>query len=364
MTRTPISAAVLRHPGEAVSIETALIDSPLPTEVRLRTLAVGLCHSDLHYVSGNLPIDVPAVLGHEVCGEVEAVGEACKDIRVGDRMVATITPNCGKCANCVRGRAALCQRSAVERVREQPKLTDQDGIPINQLGGIGAFAEAVLVSENALVPVDSSVPSTEACLLGCCVATGFGAIVHGAHVSPLDTVAVIGCGGVGIAAIQAARIAGASRVIAIDLHDEKLRRAQSFGATDLVRADDRLVAAVHEKVPGGVDKSFEAVGSPTTATAAFNILAPNGTATILGLQPGGNTISIDAEMLIEGDRKITGAYMGANRLAQDMRSFSHHRRRGTLDLASMVTSTWSFEEINAGLKEMTNPDSVRAVVTI
>ncbi|WP_248279234.1 zinc-binding dehydrogenase [Brevibacterium sp. 'Marine'] len=195
------------------------------------------------------------------------------------------------------------------------------------------------------------------------MATGYGAVVHGAEVSPSDTVAVIGCGGVGIAAIQAARIAGASRVIAIDLHDEKLDRAHSFGATDVVRADDRLVAAVHEIVPGGVDKSFEAVGSPATASAAFNILAADGTATILGLQPAGNTITIDAEMLIEGDRQITGAYMGANRLAQDVRSFSDHRRRGTLDLASMVTSTWSFDEINAGLKTMTDPDSVRAVVT-
>ncbi len=363
MTSMPIAAAILRQPGADLSIETVHIDSPLPTEVRLRTLAVGLCHSDLHYVNGNLPIDVPAVLGHEVCGEVEAVGDSCNGIRVGDRVVATITPNCGKCSACVRGRAALCLRSSVERRRHRPKLTDADGTPINQLGGIGAFAEAVLVSDSAVVPVDPGVPSSEACLLGCCVATGYGAVVHGAEVSPSDTVAVIGCGGVGIAAIQAARIAGASRVIAIDLHDEKLDRAHSFGATDVVRADDRLVAAVHEIVPGGVDKSFEAVGSPATASAAFNILAADGTATILGLQPAGNTITIDAEMLIEGDRQITGAYMGANRLAQDVRSFSDHRRRGTLDLASMVTSTWSFDEINAGLKTMTDPDSVRAVVT-
>lgn len=363
MSRTPITAAVLRQPGTPLKLETLFLDQPRGAEVRIRTLSVGLCHSDLHYLRGGLPIKLPAVLGHEVMGEVDEVGPACTSLAVGDRVVVTITPSCGICPQCLSGRPTLCQRSMTLRIREEPKLLDVNDKEVSALGSIGAFAEAFVVPEIAAVAVRSSISPAEACLLGCCVATGYGAVVHGAQVSSLDTVAVIGCGGVGIAAIQAARIAGARKIIAIDLFEEKIDRARNFGATHGIQSNtDDILTALEAVSPGGVDKSFEAVGSPATAALAFDILAPGGTATILGLQPSGNTITVNAEKLIEGDRKITGAYMGANQFGKDMSAFLDHHASGNLRLADMVSSRWRFEDINEGFDAMKDPNSIRAVV--
>jgi alcohol dehydrogenase/S-(hydroxymethyl)glutathione dehydrogenase/alcohol dehydrogenase len=361
-TRTRIRAAVLVQPGAPLKIRQLDIDEPLPGEVRVRTIAAGLCHSDLHYLNGTLPIELPAVLGHEVVGEIVAVGEARSSHRIGERVVVTITPSCGLCTKCVAGLATQCERSGEMRVRSRPKLTDEAGAAVNLLGSIGAFAEQLIVPESAAVPVDLAIPASEACLLGCCVATGFGAVVHAAEVSPLDSVAVIGCGGVGVAAIQAARIAGARAIIAIDVHREKLDRALTFGATHALVSTENLVEDLHRICPGGVDKSFEAVGSPHTAAQAFDILASSGTATILGLEKSGSRISIDAERLIEGDRKLRGAYMGMNQLPRDMLAFNAHHRSGELQLDRMVTSRWCFEEINEGFAAMQQPDAIRSVI--
>lgn len=361
-SRTQIRAAVLTAPGQPLEIHTLFLDEPLPGEVQIRTLAAGLCHSDLHYLNGTLDIALPAVLGHEVLGEIVAVGDTRAEHRIGERVIASITPACGVCVKCAAGQATQCLRSAQMRKRSRPKLVDADGNPVNQLGSIGGFADMFIVPEAAAAPVDEDIPNAEGCLMGCAIATGFGAVVHGAQVTPLDTVAVIGCGGVGIAAIQAAKISGAKRIVAIDLHEEKLQRALQFGATDTLTSGDGLVARLHEVIPGGVDKSFEAVGSPVTASLAFEILAPGGTATILGLEKPGSQISINAELLIEGDRQLRGAYMGAHQLALDVEAFAAHYRSGALRLNDMVTSRWSFDRINEGFKAMSDPSAIRAVV--
>lgn len=360
--RTPIRAAVLTTPGAHMGIQTLRIDDPLPGEVRVRAHAAGLCHSDLHYLNGTLPIELPVVLGHEVTGEIVAVGEPRLEHRIGERVVATITPSCGLCSKCVAGLSTLCERTAETRQRSRPKLLDASGEGVNLLGSIGGFAEQFIIPAAAAVPVSETIPAVEACLLGCCVATGFGAVVHGARVTPLDAVAVIGCGGVGIAAIQAAKVSGARAIIAIDVHQEKLERARTFGATHTVLSSERLIDQVHAIVPGGVDASFEAVGSPATAAQAFEILGSGGTAIILGLERPDSRISIDASLLIEGDRKIRGAYMGANQLPRDIRAFTAHRASGALQLDRMVSSRWSFEQINDGFEAMRSPDAIRAVI--
>lgn len=360
--RNTIQAAVLTEPGEPLQICRVHIDEPLPGEVQIRTIAAGLCHSDLHYLDGTLPIELPTVLGHEVVGEIIAVGDESSAHRIGERVVVTITPSCGLCAHCVEGLASQCLRSEQARQRVRPKLVDDTGAAINLLGSIGAFAEQILVPELAAIPVDATMPADEACLLSCCVATGYGAVVHGARVSPQDSVAVIGCGGVGIAAIQAARIAGAHTILAVDLHPEKLERATRFGATHTLLSGGEFRKEFDEMFPQGINKSFEAVGSPKTAEQAFEILAPNGTATILGLERPGSRISVNAELLIEGDRKLRGAYMGSNQLPGDIVAFSAHQRSGALDLCSMVTSRWAFNEINQGFQAMLQPDAIRSVI--
>jgi len=362
---TSITAAVLREVGKPLQLERVMIDDPLANEVLVRVERVGLCHSDLHYVEGSLHTTTPMILGHEVAGIVERIGEGVTTLGIGDRVVATVTPACGMCAQCLRGRPTQCQRVDVVRLRPRAKHHLGDGAEISSLGGVGAFAEAILVTESSLARVDHSVPPDVACLLGCCVTTGVGAVVHGAAVGPNDTVAVIGCGGVGVSAIQGARLAGARRIIAIDALAGKLEAAKRFGATDVIVSGDSqhdTVAAVHEIVSDGVDHAIEAVGRTVTAELAFACLAPTGTATILGLTPDGASFSIPADALVYGDRTLRGAYMGANRFLSDVAMFTDHYRNGRLDLDSMVTRVIDLADINDGLATMGDPDTVRIVV--
>lgn len=364
---TTITAAVLREVGAPLSLESVVIDDPLDAEVLVRVERVGLCHSDLHYVHGSLSIDLPTVLGHEVAGIVDRVGSAVTRFAPGDRVVATVTPACGTCDQCLRGRPTQCQRVDVVRSRPRPKHWLPDGSPLGALGGVGAFAEAILVGEGSLAKVDDGIPADVACLLGCCVTTGVGAVVHGASVGPTDTVAVIGCGGVGVSAIQGARIAGARRIIAIDAVPAKLESAKRFGATDGIVAGasaEETVAAVHALVAAGVDHAIEAVGRTATAELAFACLAPTGAATILGLMPEGARLSLPADELVYGDRTVRGAYMGANRFLSDVAMFTDHYRAGRLDLDGMVTRVIDFADINSGLTAMGDPDTVRIVVDL
>lgn len=364
---TSITAAVLRGVGKALQLEQVLIDDPLANEVLVRVERVGLCRSDLHYVDGSLSTTTPTILGHEVAGIVERIGEGVTRFGIGDRVVATVTPACGMCAQCLRGRPTQCRRVDVVRSRPRAKHYLPDGTEISSLGGIGAFAEAILVTDSSLAGVDHSVPPDVACLLGCCITTGVGAVVHGAAVGPNDTVAVIGCGGVGVSAIQGARLAGARRIIAIDALAGKLEAAKHFGATHVIvagRSTEETVAAVHEIVPEGVEHAFEAVGRTVTAELAFACLAPTGAATILGLMPEGASFTIPADALVYGDRTLRGAYMGANRFLSDVAMFTDHYRNGRLDLDSMVTRVVDIADINAGLAAMGDPDTVRIVVDL
>ncbi|MEU9886204.1 Zn-dependent alcohol dehydrogenase [Sphaerisporangium sp. NPDC051011] len=365
--RTPIKAAVLGKAGEPLELAEVLLDEPADHEVLVRTERVGLCHSDLHYITGSLPIPTPAILGHEVAGLVERVGAAVTRVAPGDRVVATVTPACGLCRSCLRGRPTQCMRVDQVRARPRPKVVTRDGEEVQVLGGIGAFAEAFLAGEASLAVVPSNVPPHVACLLGCCVSTGVGAVVHGAHVTPDDTVAVIGCGGVGIAAIQGARLAGARRIVAVDAVAGKLEIARRFGATDAVLAGPDTVAVrtlLQDLMPDGFTHTVEAVGRRQTAELAFDVLAPTGTATILGLMPPGERLSIPADALVYGDRVLRGAYMGANRFLTDVEMFTDHYVAGRLDLDAMVTGEVPFEHVNEGFAAMSDPATIRIVVDV
>jgi S-(hydroxymethyl)glutathione dehydrogenase/alcohol dehydrogenase len=362
MPRIPVRAATLRASGELLGIETLHLDEPGIGEVLVRTVAAGLCHSDLHYLTGSLGLSLPAVLGHEVAGVVEQCGRGVDRVAIGDRVVVTITPSCGQCPECVSGSPTRCSRVEQLRARTEPLLVDGAGEPVTSLGAIGAFAEAFVVPESALAVVDEDLPPAVAALLGCCVSTGVGAVVHGAGVGPSDTVAVVGCGGVGMAAIQGARLAGARKVIAIDIHEEKLALASRLGATHFVQSTGDVRETVLALSPGGVTHAFEAVGRPATAELAFSLLAPGGVATILGLMPAGSRIDIDASSLVEGDRRIQGAYMGGNRFLADATSLTDHYRSGRLDLDSMITGVVALEGINEGFAAMASPSSIRTVV--
>ncbi|MGE3795025.1 MAG: zinc-binding dehydrogenase [Dehalococcoidia bacterium] len=364
---TPIKAALLLDGADGLHMVDVRLDDPLEHEVVVRTERVGLCHSDVHYVEGALGIERPALLGHEVAGIVESVGRSVTRVLPGQRVVATVTPSCGGCPQCLAGRPTQCSRVTELRYRSRPRFALPDGTAIQALGGVGAFGEAFLASEGALAVVPHDLPPEVACLLGCCITTGVGAVTHGARVSSHDTVAVIGCGGVGIAAIQGARLAGARRVVALDSQPSKLELAKRFGATDTILStgdSTRVVEDLHQIIPGGVTHAIEAVGNPATASLAFDLLAPGGTATILGLMREGQSIRIAADALLYGDRRIQGAYMGANRFLSDVEMFVDHYRAGRLDLDAMVTSVLPFDQINEGLAQMRAPGTVRVVVSL
>ena len=258
-----IQAAIFRAPKQALTIEEVEIDDPAPREVLVRTVASGVCHSDLHDVHGLLPLKPPAILGHEPAGIVEAVGSDVTSVQPGDHVIACTSLYCGNCAQCLSGRPHLCaNRADCQRaVGERPRLS-QKGTPIHQFVDLAAFAEKMLLHERAVSKVADDIPLDRGALLGCAVTTGVGAALNTAQVAPGSTVAVFGAGGVGLSVIQGARIAGARQIIAVDLLDNKLEMAKHFGATHTVNASSSdAVREIKRLSEGGVDYSFEALSA-------------------------------------------------------------------------------------------------------
>src|SRR3954471_20220193 len=258
--RTVMKAAVLREVGRPLEIEEVQISKPGPHEVLIRTVAAGVCHSDLHFIEGSYPTQLPAVLGHESAGVVEQVGSEVRTVKVGDHVITCLSAFCGHCEHCLTGHMSLCVSPDTKRGKEEePRITSPKG-PILQYLNLSSFAEQMLIHEHACVAIRKDMPLDRAALIGCGVMTGVGAVFHTSNVRPGDTVAVIGCGGVGLAAVHRGAIAGAGRIIAIDMAPGKETLAKSMGATDFLIGGDDVVKTVLEMTKGGVQHSFEAIG--------------------------------------------------------------------------------------------------------
>ena len=279
-----MKAAVLRELGKPITIEDVAIGKPGPREVLIRTMAAGLCHSDLSVIDGVLPFPLPTILGHESAGIVEAVGSEVRMVKVGDHVVTCLSTFCGHCEHCLSGNMARCSGAETRRGKDEPPRLSEGGAPISQFVNLSSFAEQMLVHEHACTAIRKDMPFDRAALIGCAVTTGVGAVIHTAGVRPGETIAVIGCGGVGLSCINGAAIAGAGRIIAIDTLGSKLNLAKEFGATDVIdaRASDP-VQQVLDMTNGGVHHAFEAIGLKATCEQAFKMLAVGGTATIIGL---------------------------------------------------------------------------------
>src|SRR5580658_7070753 len=283
-----MKAAVLREVKKPLSIEDVQIGKPGPHEVLVRTAAAGVCHSDLHFWEGSYPYPLPAVIGHESAGVVEQVGSEVRTVKPGDHVITCLSAFCGHCEYCLTGHMSLCVSPDTKRdATDEPRLAKADG-PMNQYLNLSSFAEQMLIHEHACVAIRKDMPLDRAALIGCGVMTGVGAVFHTAEVRPGETVAVIGCGGVGLAAINGAAIAGAGRIIAIDMSPAKDNMARHFGATDFIcAADTDPVKTVLEMTKGGVHHSFEAVGLKKTTEQAFGMLRRGGAANIIGMIPIG-----------------------------------------------------------------------------
>jgi S-(hydroxymethyl)glutathione dehydrogenase/alcohol dehydrogenase len=363
---TRIRAAVLNQAPGQLEVEELLIDDPMPDEVLVRVDYAGLCHSDLHEIDGTFETTAPIVLGHEVVGEVVSVGSAVVGFAPGDRVVTCLSVFCGTCSYCLDGRQTLCaERGRLQHERPRPRLTNARGAAVRPQAGIGGFAEMTLVHQNALVAIPDDLRSATASVLGCAVTTGMGAVLHSARVRAGETVAVIGLGGVGFAALQAARLAGASRVIGIDVVAEKLARALTFGATDTVDARDvDAVAAVKHLTGGGVSHAFEAVGSGRTVGQAFAMLRPGGVATVMGLIPDGHQIDIRGADLFLEEKRLQGSFMGSNHFKVDIPLYAAFNRMGVLRLDDLITAEFDLATINEGFKALASAQEIRVVARI
>jgi S-(hydroxymethyl)glutathione dehydrogenase/alcohol dehydrogenase len=358
-----VKAAVLIEAGKPLQIEQINIANPGPHEVLIRTAACGLCHSDLHFIEGTYPHPLPAIPGHEAAGIVEAVGSEVRTVKVGDAVVTCLSAFCGHCEYCVTGRMSLCLGGETRRrPSEAPRLTRPAGSIVNQMLNLSAYAEMMLVHEHACVAIHPDMPLPQASVIGCAVTTGAGTIFNACKVTPGETVAVIGCGGVGLATINAAKIAGAGRIIAADPLPEKRAMALKLGATDVVDAlADDAAAQIQELTKGGVDHAIEAVGRPASGTLAVKSLKRGGTATILGMMPLQHSVGLSAMDLLSG-KKLQGAIMGGNRFPVDIPRLVDFYMRGLLDLDTIISETIPLERINEGFDQMKRGDSARSVI--
>jgi S-(hydroxymethyl)glutathione dehydrogenase / alcohol dehydrogenase len=359
-------AAVLYDFNEPLRIEEVETDPPGPGEVLVRFAASGVCHSDLHTVQGVHKAPLPAILGHEGAGVVEEVGPGVRSVAPGDHVIVTWLPYCGRCRFCLSGRPQLCDDLAwsdAGLMRDGTIRFHRNGERIHHYGSVSSFAERAVVPEQTAIPVDRSLPLAELALMGCAVMTGVGAALRTAVVRPGDTVAVVGCGGVGLSVIQGARIAGASRIVAVDVVDEKLALARELGATDLVnsRSGDP-VEQLHELIPGGVDHSFEALGRPETIETAIRLIGKGGTAVLVGMAPPDATVSFDALTTTLQERTIKGCWYGSVRPPVDYPMLIDLYRRGLLRLDALVSRTCDIEGINDAFERMERGEVARTLV--
>ena len=354
-----MKAAVLHEVNTPLVIEDVPVSKPKSREVLVRTAACGVCHSDLHYIEGKYAAPLPTVLGHEAAGVVEAVGSEVRHFRPGDHVISCLSVFCGHCEYCTTGRPFSCQNPEVSRAQdEEPRL----GNGVSQFYNLSAFAEMMLVHEHALVKIRNDMPFDRAALIGCGVTTGFGAVINTAKIEVGSTVAVIGCGGVGLSAINGAAIAGAGRIIAVDVKGTKLNLARHFGATDVVNAAEvDPVEAVREMTGGGVEYSFEALGLKQTSEQAFRMLRTSGMATVIGMVPEGEMLEIHGADLLD-DKVLRGSNMGSNHFRVDMPRYVDFYLDGKLKLDDMISRRITLEEINEGFDDMKAGEVARSVI--
>jgi len=359
-----VKAAVMRATNAPLEIEELQIDDPGPGEVLLKTAASGICHSDLHVIEGGLPMPPPCVLGHEPAGIVEAVGAGVTDFVPGDHVIGCLTSFCGVCKFCAVGRPYLCLTQFAGRPPEtKPRLTTASGEAVPQFANLSSFAEKMLCPERSLVKIKEEMPLDRASLIGCGVTTGLGAALNTVNIPAGATVVIIGCGGVGLAALQGARIGGAGKIIAVDAQKWKFGLAQKLGATDCVDATDGdPVAAVQALTGGGADFVFECIGLVPTVQQAIAMTGRGGTTVLVGVVPVTQMVPISAADLTLQEKNITGSYMGSNRFRFDMPKYIDFYLDGRLHLDEMISSRIKLEEVNDALDLMRKGEAARQVI--
>ena len=361
-----MKAAILNDYQTPLSIEEVQIDAPKAGEVKVKVAATGVCHSDYHVMKGEWKFGVPVLLGHEASGIVEEVGEGVTGIKPGDKAALSFRPWCGRCRLCTIGKPVLCEGHLGDRFKmhDGTSRVHRNGEDMRILGRMGSFAEYVVMPAEQVVPIQQDIDLESLALIGCAVTTGVGAVLNTAKVEPGSTVAVIGCGGVGLNVVQGAAVAGASRIIAVDLLDNKLDYAASFGATDLVNGSKGdAVEQVQALTGGGVDYAFEVIGNYRTVEQAIKMIRPAGTTVIVGMAPQNQTAGFDPLLFVQKEAKLLGSWYGSARPRLDFYRFVEMTLDGKLKVKEMITRRYSLDEINEAYDSLGRGEVARSVIT-
>src|SRR6476661_668634 len=356
---TSVTAAVFSAPHSPLAVETLELAEPGHGEVRVRYGASGVCHSDLHAVDGEWTVPLPLVLGHEGAGTVEALGPGVTGLAVGDTAVLSWRYACGLCRACVRGRSWACSETRINDSTLDDgtlRFRRDDGSEVYQYLSVGTFAEA------AVVPVPASVPFEIACLIGCSVTTGVGAVTNTARVEPGASVVVIGCGGVGLSVVMGAALAGAHPIIAVDVEDAKLEQARDVGATHAVRGDGDVAAAVKAIVPGGADYAFEAIGLQRTIELMPDLICLGGVAVMVGMTPEDVRVSFSGFGMAEFGHSVLGSNYGSSVAPIDFPRIAALFEAGKLPIDRLITRRVALDEVNSAFDDMRARRGGRAVI--
>ncbi|MFC8174594.1 Zn-dependent alcohol dehydrogenase [Streptomyces sp. NPDC057242] len=356
-----IRAVVLPAVGAPLEMTDIELPEPGPGQVRVRLAAAGVCHSDLSLSNGTMRVPVPAVLGHEGSGTVVSVGEGVTHVAPGDEVVLNWAPSCGSCHPCSLGEVWLCADALTGAGNLHART--QDGTGLHPGLNVAAFAEETVVAARCVLPVPDGVPLADAALLGCAVLTGWGAVHHSARVREGETVAVYGVGGVGLAALQAARIAGASTIVAVDVSPEKEALARAAGATEYVVASDTTAKDIRRLTGGqGVDVAVECVGRAVTIRTAWESTRRGGRTTVVGIGGKDQQVTFNALEIFHWGRTLAGCVYGNSNPAEDLPVLAGHIRAGRFDLGSLVTERITLEGIPGAFDNMLAGKGGRALV--
>ncbi len=361
-------AAVLYDCHTPLVIEELDLAEPGPGEVLVKVNATGVCHSDLHIIDGEWKSPLPQVLGHEAAGTVVQCGAGVTHLVPGQRVIFSFRPNCGECFYCHQGHPVLCEgrNGPAGAFPDGTTRLSKNGRPVYQMARMGSFAEYSITLAEQLIPIPDDFPMAAAALIGCAVMTGVGAVMNTAQVQPGSSVAVIGCGGVGLNVIQGARLAGASMIIAIDMRENKLEYAQRFGATELINASEGdPVQQVRALTAGrGADYTFEAIGLGLTIRQAVDAARPRGTVTIVGMAPDGEEVHLDARVLAGHEKIIRGSYYGSARPRVDFPKIVGLYANHKLEIDPLISRTYRLDQINEGFDLLRRGEVARGVIMI
>jgi S-(hydroxymethyl)glutathione dehydrogenase/alcohol dehydrogenase len=360
-----VKAAVLYEPQTPLVVETLDLDDPKEGEVLVRLVSAGVCHSDYHVMKGEWKSPLPMVLGHEAAGVVEKVGPGVNMSKPGDHVILNFRPNCGWCRYCTVGRPVLCNGADTARwtLFDGTVRLHKGNQDIYHFARTASFAEYVVVPQSGAVPVRDDMPLDKACLVGCSVMTGVGSVINTAKVVPGSSVMVIGCGGVGLNVIQGAVLAGAGRIIAVDVLENKLAYAQQFGATDIIDASHGdTVARVRDLTDGGVDYAFEAIGNSRTILQAYESTRPGGVTTVVGMAPEDDEVSINALSLPRTEKVIMGSWYGSARPWVDLPKMVDLYLSGKIQVDSLISRTYPLDEINTAYDALSKGEVARSIL--